>query len=83
MQSAIVCPKGDKADAEKLLANTQKAVLQLQGTITSLHGPGARLSDGPSPEAEQKDIETFRRVKLDLDPKGILNPDTAWPSIDL
>ncbi|KAF2193720.1 hypothetical protein K469DRAFT_550471 [Zopfia rhizophila CBS 207.26] len=75
VHTAIVCPKEDKEDAEKLLAKVQRLALKLEGTITGEHGVGLKLRDMLVEEVGQEGLDAMRKIKFALDPKGILNPD--------
>lgn len=75
VHTAIVCPASDKPKAEKLLTKIQKLALELEGTITGEHGVGLKLRDLLVEEVGQGGVDVIRKVKLALDPKGILNPD--------
>ncbi|KAF2659907.1 hypothetical protein K491DRAFT_590199 [Lophiostoma macrostomum CBS 122681] len=75
VHTAIVCPEEDKEAAEKLLEKVQRLALELDGTITGEHGVGLKLRDLLTEEVGQAGVDMMRKVKLALDPKGILNPD--------
>jgi D-lactate dehydrogenase (cytochrome) len=70
-----VCPKDAKEEAERLLAEVQKLALELDGTITGEHGVGLKLRDLLADEVGETGVDMMRKIKLALDPKGILNPD--------
>ena len=70
-----MCEKEAKEEAEKLLAKIQMLALELEGTITGEHGVGMKLRDLLVDEVGQGGVDAMRRIKLALDPKGILNPD--------
>jgi glycolate oxidase len=54
--------------------------LRMGGTTTGEHGVGAVRA--PFMEREHGPaLETMRRIKRALDPKGIMNPGKIWPSI--
>lgn len=68
-------PANAKEDAEKLLAKIHSLALELEGTITGEHGVGLKLRDLLAGEVGQEGVDAMRKIKLALDPKGILNPD--------
>ncbi|KAF2468440.1 FAD-binding domain-containing protein [Lindgomyces ingoldianus] len=75
VHTAIICPKEDKDAAEQLLSQVQRLALELEGTITGEHGVGLKLRDLLVKEVGQEGVDMMRRIKIALDPKGILNPD--------
>ncbi|ORY07683.1 hypothetical protein BCR34DRAFT_570521 [Clohesyomyces aquaticus] len=75
VHTAIVCPREDKRDAEKLLSQIQRLALELDGTITGEHGVGLKLRDLLIEEVGDEGVDMIRKIKFALDSKGILNPD--------
>ena len=75
VHTAIVCPLDAKPAAEALLAQIQRLALELEGTITGEHGVGLKLRDLLVEEVGQTGVDAMRRIKMALDPSGILNPD--------
>ncbi|CAN6656818.1 D-lactate dehydrogenase [cytochrome] 1, mitochondrial [Trichomonascus vanleenenianus] len=60
---------------EQLVHNMMTRAVDLEGTITGEHGIGIGKRDELIKELGEDVISTMRRLKLALDPKGILNPD--------
>ncbi|KAF2874414.1 D-lactate dehydrogenase [Massariosphaeria phaeospora] len=75
VHTAIVCPLEAKADVEKLIVQIQRLALELDGTITGEHGVGLKLRDLLAEEVGSAGVDAMRKIKMALDPKGILNPD--------
>jgi FAD/FMN-containing dehydrogenase len=75
VHTAVVCPASAKSDAERLLAKIQRLALELEGTITGEHGVGLKLRDLLEEEVGTGGVGVMRRVKMAVDPRGILNPD--------
>jgi D-lactate dehydrogenase (cytochrome) len=57
------------------LGEVQKLALELDGTITGEHGVGLKLRDLLADEVGDAGVDMMRKIKLALDPRGILNPD--------
>jgi len=54
-------------------------VLQLDGTLSGEHGTGLEKRDFVGWEIEPATLELMRRIKLQFDPHGILNPGKMFP----
>ena len=72
------------ADEVKRVLQVADAVhelaLEMDGTTTGEHGVGAARA--PFMEREHGPaLETMRRIKRALDPKGIMNPGKIWPAV--
>ncbi|MFP4609475.1 MAG: FAD-binding oxidoreductase [Thiohalophilus sp.] len=55
-------------------------VLELDGTLSGEHGVGIEKQEFIGREIEPVTLELMRRIKLDFDPKGILNPGKMFPT---
>lgn len=55
-------------------------VIQLNGTLSGEHGVGIDKRDYISKEIDPVTLELMRKVKLQFDPHGILNPGKVIPS---
>jgi FAD/FMN-containing dehydrogenase len=75
VHTAVVCPASAKPEVERLLAKIQRLALELEGTITGEHGVGLKLRDLLEEEVGAEGVGLMRRVKMAVDPRGILNPD--------
>jgi glycolate oxidase len=68
----------DDPDAARLTeaarADLYRAALELGGTVTAEHGIGASRRDYLPMQVGEGAVDAMRRIKLALDPLGILNP---------
>jgi D-lactate dehydrogenase (cytochrome) len=78
VHSAIICPADDKERVEKVLIEVARLALKLDGTVTGEHGVGLKQRDALVEEVGEEGVEVMRRVKMALDPRGILNPDKVF-----
>ena len=75
LHTSLICPASSFSAAEELLRKIQRRALELDGTITGEHGIGLKLRDLLVEEVGQEGVDLMRKIKLSLDPRGILNPD--------
>jgi len=75
VHTAVVCPERDREKAEELLERIQRLALELEGTITGEHGIGLKLRDLLCEEVGELGVGLMRKIKVAMDPRGILNPD--------
>jgi glycolate oxidase len=66
--------------ARLCVRETFAVAVELGGTISGEHGIGYVKAPYLEMALDQETIETMRRVKLALDPRGILNPGKMFPS---
>src|ERR687886_2206342 len=64
--------------AREAVRETFAVAVELGGTISGEHGIGYVKAPYLSMALDQETIETMRRVKLALDPQGILNPGKVF-----
>lgn len=72
----------DVPERQVLLQNIDRRMHQLvadfAGSISAEHGIGLRKKDYLSFSRSEKEIEMMRKIKLALDPQGILNPQKIF-----
>jgi D-lactate dehydrogenase (cytochrome) len=78
VHSAIICPVEDKQRVEEVLIEVARLALRLDGTVTGEHGVGLKQREALVEEVGEEGVEVMRRVKMALDPRGILNPDKVF-----
>ena len=78
VHSAVICPESDKARVEEVLMEVARLALRLDGTVTGEHGVGLKQREALVEEVGEEGVEVMRRVKMALDPRGILNPDKVF-----
>jgi glycolate oxidase len=71
--------RSDTAKIESAIGAVMRASIRLGGTITGEHGVGLAKKAYLPLEQSAALIDAQRRVKLALDPDGILNPGKIWP----
>ena len=64
----------EKAIARKVIRDTQKLGVDMHGTVTGEHGIGLENRDALVYELGEDAVDAMRRLKLALDPLGLLNP---------
>jgi glycolate oxidase len=64
----------ETANAQKLIKELFRKVIQMGGTITGEHGVGVTKAPYLEMEISKAGIELMSRIKKAFDPKGILNP---------
>lgn len=72
---------GDLEKAEAFGSEIQHICLELGGTITGEHGVGVEKVDEMCEQFDTTELRQFHAVKYAFDPKGILNPGKAVPSL--
>ncbi|KAJ4989516.1 D-lactate dehydrogenase [Stagonosporopsis vannaccii] len=78
VHSSIICPAADKPRVDEVLHKVARLALSLEGTVTGEHGVGLKQRDALVDEVGIEGIDTMRRIKSALDPRGILNPDKVF-----
>ncbi len=64
----------EKSLAREIIRDTQKLGVEMQGTVTGEHGIGLENRDALEYELGVETVDAMRRLKLALDPLGLLNP---------
>lgn len=73
--AAIFYSDAEKDTAEKIVLEVERLGIEMDGTITGEHGIGLEKRDRLIDELGEDSVDTMRRVKLALDPLGLLNPE--------
>jgi len=73
--AAIFYSDAEKDKAEKIVLEVEKLGIEMEGTITGEHGIGLEKRDRLIDELGEDSVDTMRRVKVALDPLGLLNPE--------
>ncbi len=68
-------------NAKPCLSRVFDLVLALGGTLSGEHGIGREKRDYIQRAIDPITLDLMRRIKLQFDPKGILNPDKIFPPI--
>ncbi len=78
----LIDPNDDRQQqaALKCLDEVFDLVIKLNGTLSGEHGVGIDKRDYISKEIDPVTLELMRKVKLQFDPGGILNPGKVLPS---
>ncbi len=66
-------------NAKPCLSRVFDLVLALGGTLSGEHGIGREKRDYINRAIDPITLDLMRRIKLQFDPKGILNPDKIFP----
>jgi D-lactate dehydrogenase len=66
-------------NAQPCLSRVFDLVLALGGTLSGEHGIGREKRDYINRAIDPVTLDLMRRIKLQFDPKGILNPDKIFP----
>jgi glycolate oxidase len=66
---------------EAFAAEVLEKCVEVGGTITGEHGVGVEKIDQMCVQFGEAELETFRALKRAFDPKGLLNPDKAVPTL--
>ncbi len=78
----VMYDKKDPAEAKNAndaVVEIFKLTLALGGTISGEHGVGTAKMKYLEMELKQQAIESMKRIKAALDPKGVLNPGKIFP----
>ncbi|KAL6714293.1 D-lactate ferricytochrome c oxidoreductase [Lecanora helva] len=73
--TSILYSEKEKAAAEKIIADTQRRGVEMDGTVTGEHGIGLNLRDMLQVELGDNAIDMMRKIKFALDPLCLLNCD--------
>ena len=73
---------GQQSHAEACLEDLFSTVLELGGTLSGEHGIGLVKRDWVAREIGADSLQLMHAIKRQFDPKGILNPGKALPTID-
>jgi len=66
---------------EQFAAEVLEKCIEVGGTITGEHGVGVEKIDQMCVQFRAEELETFHAVKRVFDPKGLLNPGKAVPTL--
>jgi glycolate oxidase len=66
---------------EQFAAEVLQKCVEVGGTITGEHGVGVEKIDQMCVQFRAEELETFHAVKRVFDPKGLLNPGKAVPTL--
>jgi len=66
---------------EQFAAEVLEKCIEVGGTITGEHGVGVEKIDQMCVQFRDEELETFHAVKRVFDPKGLLNPGKAVPTL--
>jgi glycolate oxidase len=66
---------------EQFAAEVLEKCIEVGGTITGEHGVGVEKIDQMCVQFRDDELETFHAVKRVFDPKGLLNPGKAVPTL--
>ncbi|MEW6314389.1 MAG: FAD-linked oxidase C-terminal domain-containing protein [Pseudomonadota bacterium] len=72
---------GELGAAEAFGADILAACLEAGGTITGEHGVGMEKLDSMCSQFAAPELETFHAIKQAFDPRGLLNPGKAVPTL--
>jgi D-lactate dehydrogenase (cytochrome) len=64
-----------KEKARRIISETQRLGIEMDGTVTGEHGIGLEFRDMLDVELGVETVDAMRRIKLALDPLCLLNPD--------
>jgi glycolate oxidase len=66
---------------ERFAAEVLEKCIEVGGTITGEHGVGVEKIDQMCVQFRPEELETFHAVKRAFDPRGLLNPGKAVPTL--
>ncbi|HXZ93587.1 MAG TPA: FAD-linked oxidase C-terminal domain-containing protein, partial [Burkholderiales bacterium] len=66
---------------EQFAAEVLEKCIEVGGTITGEHGVGVEKIDQMCVQFRPEELETFHAVKRAFDPRGLLNPGKAVPTL--
>jgi D-lactate dehydrogenase (cytochrome) len=72
--TTVLYSANEKSIARKIIRDTQKLGVDMQGTVTGEHGIGLENRDALVYELGEDAVDAMRRLKFALDPLGLLNP---------
>ena len=72
---------GELASAERLGLEILRLCVEVGGTVTGEHGVGVEKLDAMCVQFAPAELATFHAIKAAFDPKGILNPGKAVPTL--
>jgi len=72
---------GQLARTEQFAAEVLQKCVEVGGTITGEHGVGVEKIDQMCVQFGRDELEVFQAVKRVFDPKGLLNPGKAVPTL--
>lgn len=72
---------GELKKAEEFGGEILDLCVSVGGTITGEHGVGVEKIERMCVQFDAASLAQFRRVRLAFDPKGLLNPDKAIPTL--
>jgi D-lactate dehydrogenase (cytochrome) len=75
VHAAIFYSEAEKDKAERIVLEVERVGIEMDGTITGEHGIGLEKRDRLVDELGEDTVDTMRRIKLALDPLGLLNPE--------
>lgn len=73
--------EGEMATAERLGGEILEACVAVGGTITGEHGVGIEKIDQMCVQFSSAELQQFHDLKAAFDPKGLLNPGKAVPTL--
>ncbi len=72
---------GELAKAEKLGGQILELCVEVGGTVTGEHGVGVEKLDQMCVQFNESELSQFHALKQAFDPKGLLNPGKAIPTL--
>ncbi len=72
---------GELPAAERLGADILEKCIAVGGTITGEHGVGLEKINQMAVQFSDAELDQFRRLKAAFDPRGLLNPGKAIPTL--
>jgi D-lactate dehydrogenase (cytochrome) len=72
--TTVLYSAAEKETARKIILDTQKMAVDLDGTVSGEHGIGIEYRDQVVYELGEDSVDAMRRVKFALDPLCLLNP---------
>lgn len=75
VHTAIFYNPAEKSKAEQVVLEVEKLGIAMGGTISGEHGIGLDKRDRLIEELGEDSVDTMRRLKIALDPLGLLNPE--------
>ena len=73
---------GELQQAEAFGADILQICLEYGGTITGEHGVGLEKIDQMCVQFSEVELNVFHAIKAAFDPKGLLNPGKAVPTLN-
>lgn len=72
--TTVLYSADQKDKARKIVHDTQRMAVDLDGTVSGEHGIGIEYRDQVVYELGEESVDAMRRVKFALDPLCLLNP---------